>query len=238
MTRATTRSTRIATRSFRSAEVRSARYVPSYWRAATGRSFPGDERGHAALESRSDPASLDSPKDAVQHERSSREPKPPASSSFQDGGPTPFLSQPRAHAALSRQLAAIEARLLPEIERRRAGDPDSMFEIHVIPHRLFARLGDAGVSFSWIAAGGGQGATVADGRLLVIQWAGVPTTSRGIGALKSARLVRERVYHPEGVDAEHWCWRVEQGDAAEDNTYTTDNLVAYWLARSSTPLDT
>jgi hypothetical protein len=74
---------------------------------------------------------------------------------------------------------------------------------------------------------------VADGRLLVIQWSGL-AMMRGIRALQSARPVRERVYRPEGVDAEHWCWRVEQGDAAEGDAYTTDGLVADWLARSST----
>lgn len=168
----------------------------------------------------------------MQQNETSGDPKAP--SSFHHDGPTPFLSQPRAHTALRHQLAAIEAGLAPEVERRRADKPDATFEMHVIPNRLIARLGDSGLSFSWVVAVGGQGATVADGRLLVIQWAGVASNARGIGALRSARPVRERVYRPEGVDAEHWRWRVEHGEGNEV-AYTTDTLVADWLSRSSTP---
>ena len=143
----------------------------------------------------------------------------------------PFLSQPRAQSTLRHELAAIEAGLAPELERRRAADPESMFEMHVLPHRLIARLGDAGLSFSWVGAPGGQSASVADGSLLVIQWAGVATETHGVAALRSARPVRERVYRPEGEDAEHWLWRIDRGstdnaDAAHRETYTTDELVA------------
>ncbi len=156
------------------------------------------------------------------------------SSTFGVEGKTPFLSQPRAQSALRQQLATIETVLSTEIARRRALDPDSKFEMHVLPNRLVARLADAGLSFSWIVAAGGQAPTVADGRLLVIQWSGVENELRGVAALRSARPVDERVYRPEGADAEHWRWRTEvEGDAANAETYTTDDLVAAWLAASS-----
>ena len=167
-------------------------------------------------------------------ERSPSDPAP-SSSAFRADGPTPFLLQPRAQSALRHELAAIEAGIGPELERRRAGDPDSTFELHVLPHRVIVRLGDAGISFSWVGSAGGQGATVAEGRLLVIQWIGVATEIRGVSALRSARPVRECVYRAEGADAEHWRWRVEGGEGADGETYTTDHLVAEWLSSSSTP---
>lgn len=163
-----------------------------------------------------------------------REPTPP-STPFRSDGPTPFLSQPRAQSALRHQLDAIAAGLAPALERLRAGDPDSTFELHVLPHRLIARLGEAGLSFSWLGAAGGQSPSVAEGRLLVIQWIGVATETRGVAALRSARPVRERVYRPEGVDADHWRWRVEDDAAAEAETYTTIDLVTVWLEASSPP---
>ena len=142
------------------------------------------------------------------------------------------MSQPRAQSALRQQLAAIEAKLAPELERRRAADPESTYEMHVLPHRLIARLGDAGLSFSWVGAVGSQALSVADGRLLVIQWAGVANELRGVAALRSARPVCERVYRAVGADAEHWRWRAEDEDAAGEETCTTDDLVARWLATS------
>ena len=168
-----------------------------------------------------------------------RDPAPP-NSAFRADGPTPFLSQPRAQSALRHELAAIEAGLAPELDRRRAAEPDTTFEMHVLPHRLIARFGDAGLSFSWVGAVGGQGLTVADGRLLVIQWIGVATEIRGVSALRSARPVRECVYRAECTSAESWRWRVDDGGAAagiaaSGETFTTDHLVAEWLASSSAP---
>lgn len=154
-------------------------------------------------------------------------PKPRSPRSMWDEATVPFLSQPRALSTLRHQLDAIAAALTPEIKRRRAGTPDSACEVHVLPHRLIVRLNNAGISFSWIA---GRLPTVAEGRLLVIQWAGVETETHGIAALKSASPVRERVYRPDAVDAEHWRWRV---DSDHGQAYTTAHLVADWLANAS-----
>jgi hypothetical protein len=142
----------------------------------------------------------------------------------------PFLSQLRAHSALRHQLDAIVAQLGPEIERGRAERPGPAFEMCVVPNRVIACLGEVGLSFSWM--GGGQTPTVGEGRLLVIQWADVASQTRGVAALRSARAVRERVYRPDAADAENWRWRV---DDSNGQAYTTTNLVAEWLARSSMP---
>lgn len=150
----------------------------------------------------------------------------PITPGFRRGGPAPYLEQNRAQSALRQQLAAIVAVLAPELERRRAAVPDAKFELHVLPNRLIARLAEVGISFSWVGAVGAQAPTVADGRLLVIQWTGVENETRGVAALRSARPLRERVYRPEASDAEHWGWRVDHGDGP---VCSTADLVAEWL---------
>src|SRR5579885_3395032 len=124
---------------------------------------------------------------------------PDISPGFRRGGPAPYLEQHRAQSALRRELAAIVSVLSPELDRRRASAPDSKFEMHVLPHRVIARLDEIGISFSWVGAVGVQAPTVADGRLLVIQWTGVENQTRGVAALRSAHPVRERVYRPEAT---------------------------------------
>jgi len=159
----------------------------------------------------------------------SNEPSP-ASSGFRRGGPAPYLEQNRAQSALRQQLAAIGAELEPELERRRAGEPAAKFELHILPHRLIARLAEVGISFSWVGAVGSQALSVADGRLLVIQWSGVENQTRGVAALRSAHPVRERVYRAEASDADHWGWRVDNSDGP---VCSTAKLVAEWLAASA-----
>jgi len=159
---------------------------------------------------------------------SSRESHSSSGSSYDR--PAPFLSQPRALSALRHELEAIATAVAPDLARRRAGDPNSIFELHVAPNRLIAHLGDAGVTFSWVEASGAQSLSVADGRLLVIQWAGLATNARGVAALRFARPISERVYRADGIDAAHWRWRPEDDDTADAKTYTADTLVAEWLA--------
>lgn len=167
------------------------------------------------------------------------EANPPAWASFRSDGPTPYLSQPRAQSALRQQLAVMAAGLVTELDRRRASEPTATHELQVLPNRLIARLGGAGLSFSWIAALGAQALSVADGRLLVIQWTGVTTERSGLAALRSAHPVCERVYRPEAVDPEHWQWRLDEGEVLDDadrgggSPCSTSALVAEWLAASA-----
>jgi hypothetical protein len=170
------------------------------------------------------------PYSAVVH-RDSTAPTPVAPA-IQQAGPAPYLEQPRAQSALRHQLAAIIEELEPELDRRRAHEPQASFEMHVLPHRVIARLSEVGISFSWVGAVGGQAPTVAKGRLLVIQWAGVETQMKGVAALRSARPVRERIYCPVAADSEHWGWRVDDADGP---VLSTAALVAEWLAVCGTP---
>jgi hypothetical protein len=139
-------------------------------------------------------------------------------------GPAPFLSQPRAFSALRRELDLLAAELKPQmrIEETRAADRTA--ELQLLPNRVVVRLDDVGISFSWVA---GRLGTVADGRLLVIQWNGAVPRSRGVAAMTSATPVRERVYRAEGSDPESWCWRA---DAPNGRALSTAHLAAEWLA--------
>jgi hypothetical protein len=142
-------------------------------------------------------------------------------------GPAPFLAQPRAHSALRRELDALATELKPLLRLEEAFGTDRTIEIHSLPNRLIARIDDVGISFSWVP---GRLGTVADGRLLVIQWKDVAAQSRGISALKSATPGRERMYHAEASSPSDWCWR--DGEA-NGRAASTANLVAEWVAGAS-----
>ena len=141
--------------------------------------------------------------------------------------PAPFLSQPRAHSALRHELDAIAEELEAEIERYRATSPDQVFELHVVPYRLIARLNEIALTVSWIS---GPQSTVADGRLMVIAWRDVSSQKRGVEALRSASPTRERIYHATGSTADEWCWRA---DDVTDMPYSSANLAADWIARAA-----
>jgi len=142
-------------------------------------------------------------------------------------GPAPFLAQPRAHSALRRELDALATELKPLLRVEESFGTDRTIEIHSLPNRLIARLDDVGISFSWVP---GRLGTVADGRLLVIQWKDVAAQARGISALKSATPGRERMYRAEASGPSDWCWR--DGEV-NGRASSTANLVAEWVAGAS-----
>ena len=146
-------------------------------------------------------------------------------------GPAPFLGQPRAHGALRRELDSICAELEPRFEAEEEQASPGIFELHKQPNRIIARLAGVGVSFSWMA---GRQGTVADGRLMVIEWSGV-AARRGVGALGTARPVRECLYSAEARGADDWCWRA---DVPNGRASTTANLVREWLACASMTAET
>lgn len=141
--------------------------------------------------------------------------------------PAPYVSQPRALGALRRELDALGTLLAPILAARGAREPERVFELHLLPHRVIACLGDVAVSFSWLP---GRTPLVGDGRLMVIEWRGVVSGSPQVAPLTSATPGRERVYRAEAEDATRWQWRV---DAEHGRAYSTANLIAEWLASSS-----
>ena len=81
---------------------------------------------------------------------------------------------------------------------------------------------------------GGLG-TVADGRLLVMQWGGIDAHMRGVAALKFGSVILERVYRPESTGPDDWRWRT---DEANGRACSTANLVAEWYSGASASMAT
>jgi hypothetical protein len=136
--------------------------------------------------------------------------------------PVPFLGQPRAAGALRRELDALCTELQPRVDSAEDLDGEHICELHKLPHRVIARLDDVSVSFSWVR---GQTGAISDGRLMVIEWKGV-AAGRGVAALKTAKPVRERLYHAEANGATDWCWRA---DGPNGRASSTANLVGEWM---------
>jgi hypothetical protein len=143
----------------------------------------------------------------------------------------PFLSQGRALSALRRELDSLSSELEPRLEAEEARCTDRPVELHSLPNRVVARVGDVGVSFSWVS---GRLGTVADGRLMVIEWSGVESVGRGSAVLNAAKPTRETVYHAEGTSAESWHWR---SDDRHGRACSTANLVAEWISAARIALE-
>jgi hypothetical protein len=141
--------------------------------------------------------------------------------------PPPFLSQQRAQSALRHELDALAEELQTIVDESRAERPDRVFELQIMPQRMVARLDDVAVSFSWLA---GRSATVSEGRLLVIGWRGVAAGVKGAAALRSAAVMHERTYVPDGNAPSAWRWRSVD---SVSQPYSSANLVGEWMARAS-----
>jgi hypothetical protein len=139
--------------------------------------------------------------------------------------PTPFLEQHRAFSSLRHELDALAAEL--KVRGTDEGAPEVAPEVLSLPNRLVVRFGHIGLSFSWVGTGLG---TVAEGRLLVIEWTGIQPGVRGSSPLKSAIPVRERVYRPEAAGPDGWRWRADNPNGC---AYSTTNLASEWLAGAS-----
>jgi hypothetical protein len=139
-------------------------------------------------------------------------------------GPLPFLAQPRSVPALRRAFddlaAELDARVRAEQDRSHAAKP----ALFCAPERLVVQLGDVGLSFSWMP---GRAGTVADGRLLVIEWHGVVAHGRGVGASRTAKPGRERLFRPDAIGPTDWCWRSAD---AEWGAYSSRDLAGQTIA--------
>jgi hypothetical protein len=137
--------------------------------------------------------------------------------------PTPYLGQSRAQGALRRELDALCGELEPRFDVKRDPAAEHIFELYKLPHRVVARVDSVAVSFSWV---GGAHGTVADGRLMVIEWNGI-AANRGSGAMRTAKAVREVLYVPEATAADNWRWRM---DLPNGRASSTADLVGEWIA--------
>ena len=136
--------------------------------------------------------------------------------------PPPYLRQARAHSALRRELDALSDALEAPIEAAVRRDGEPIFELQRLPNRIVARLDGVGVSFSWMP---GRAGTVADGRLMVIEWADIAAGPRR-DAFRTARPMREQVYCVEAMSSGDWYWRA---DGPNGRACSTAHLAGEWM---------
>jgi hypothetical protein len=138
----------------------------------------------------------------------------------------PYMSQPRAQTALRRELDVLTTELASRVKSVGADRTDPV-EFHYSPQRLVVQLGSVGLSLSWVASRTGN---LADGRLLVIEWAGAITHGRGMGGLKTASPTREQQFRPDAKGPDDWCWRAE---GTVGTAYTSRNLAAQYFTSAA-----
>jgi hypothetical protein len=140
----------------------------------------------------------------------------------------PFLVQPRAFSSLRREFDALAEELRQRVHTEKDLSADTGAKLDSLPHRLVVQLDGVAISFSWVS---GRIDTVADGRLLVIEWDGVVALRRGIGAGRTATPVRECIYRAEASGPDAWRWRLD-GDS-HGRAFSTSNLVGEWFVGAS-----
>lgn len=136
-----------------------------------------------------------------------------------------FLSSQRALALINRELDSLSAAVLRLCETPGTLPAGFSAESRRTPDRHTVQIGPVGLSFSWIR---GRSNSIADGQLLVIEWAGqlgdqVPVESK----TKAAMPAFEHVLHPHATSPEDWQWRRADLDLC---SYTTRDLAAQCVA--------
>jgi hypothetical protein len=136
----------------------------------------------------------------------------------------PFLATARATSALQRELDLLATELGKHVGRdtKQSGGPT--MALRCAPGRYMAQVGELSVSFSWVADRSGS---VADGRLMVIEWDGAISQGPGTKATSSATPILERVFRPEATGPADWRWRA---DDAAGQAYSSPHLAAQSLA--------
>jgi hypothetical protein len=139
----------------------------------------------------------------------------------------PYMAQPRAQTALRRELDTLTTELASRVKLVGGDRTDGHVEFHSSPQRLVVQLGSVGLSLSWVAARSGN---LADGRLLVIEWAGSITHGRGMGGSKTASPTHEQQFRPEAKGPDDWCWRAE---GTVGTAYTSRNLAGQYFSSAA-----
>src|SRR5579884_832584 len=150
-----------------------------------------------------------------------------------------FLSSQRAMALINRELDSLSSTVLKLCETPGTLPAGFAAEARRTPDRYTVQIGPVGLSFSWIR---GRSNAIADGQLLVIEWAGQlgdqghGENSNGNGNgngnghnadAKHAMPAFEHVLQPHATSPEDWQWRRTDLDLC---SYTTRDLAAQCVA--------
>jgi hypothetical protein len=135
-----------------------------------------------------------------------------------------FLSSQRALALINRELDSLSAAVLRLCETPGTLPAGFAAESRRTPDRTTVQIGPVGLSFSWIR---GRSNSIADGQLLVIEWAGQLGDQNPPTDSKAAMPAFEHVLHPHATSPEDWQWRRSDIDLC---SYTTRDLAAQCVA--------
>jgi hypothetical protein len=135
-----------------------------------------------------------------------------------------FLSSQRAMALINRELDSLSSTVLKLCETPGTLPAGFAAESRRTPDRYTVQIGPVGLSFSWIR---GRSNAIADGQLLVIEWAGQLGDQNGATDAKTAMPAFEHVLQPHATSPEDWQWRRTDLDLC---SYTTRDLAAQCVA--------
>jgi hypothetical protein len=135
-----------------------------------------------------------------------------------------FLSSQRALALINRELESLSTAVLKLCEAPGTLPAGFAAESRRTPDRHTVQIGPVGLSFSWIR---GRSNSIADGQLLVIEWAGQLGDQAPPTDAKTAMPAFEHVLHPSATSPEDWQWRRADLDLC---SYTTRDLAAQCVA--------
>lgn len=137
-----------------------------------------------------------------------------------------FLSSQRALALINRELDSLSMAVLRLCETPGTLPEGFSLESRRTPDRHTVQIGPVGLSFSWIR---GRSNSIADGQLLVIEWAGQlgDQNPPADANAKAAMPAFEHVLHPHATSPEDWQWRRADLDLC---SYTTRDLAAQCVA--------
>jgi hypothetical protein len=134
-----------------------------------------------------------------------------------------FLSSQRAFALINRELDALSSTVL-KLCQTPGTLPDGLSpQVRRTPDRYTVQIGPVGLSFSWIR---GRTNSIADGQLLVIEWAG-QLGEQASPDSRAAMPAFEHVLQPSATSPEDWQWRRADLDLC---SYTTRDLAAQCVA--------
>ena len=135
-----------------------------------------------------------------------------------------FLASQRALALINRELDSLSTAVLRLCEAPGTLPEGFAAQSRRTPDRTTVQIGPVGLSFSWIR---GRSNSIADGQLLVIEWAGQLGDQAPPADAKAAMPAFEHVLHPHATSPEDWRWRRADLDLC---SYTTRDLAAQCVA--------
>ena len=149
-----------------------------------------------------------------------------------------YLRSPRALPACAREFDRLAAAVLQRVTALGEREGAAKAEVRRALGRCIVQFGPVALTLSWVRA---RSDTVADGRLLILEWQGtvlranerIPERAVDPRPGKSATLVRETSYLADATGEADWRWRLEDA-AADSDGLSSDQLatrcVDAWIA--------